>query len=67
MIFDNTNNLGIVELNGYIYGSPITIEEGNEQYFQVYNADSSGGSITFTLSFSGAVLVGMVGLVASWL
>ena len=33
VIFDNTNNLGIVELNGYIYGSPITIEEGNEQYF----------------------------------
>ena len=30
VIFDNTNNLGIKELNGYIYGSPITIEEGNK-------------------------------------
>lgn len=54
IIFDNTNNLGIVEVDGYVYGSPITIDAGTYQYFTVYNADSSGGSITFTLSFSKA-------------
>ena len=52
IIFDNTNNLGIEEVNGYIYGSPISIDAGGFQTFNVYNADSSGGSITFTLSFS---------------
>ena len=54
VIFDNTNNLGIVEVEGYVYGSPISIDAGTYQYFTVYNADSSGGSITFTLSFSNA-------------
>ena len=37
-------------------GTPITVPQGETRTFTVYNGDSSG-TITFTLSFSGAATV----------
>lgn len=59
VIFDDTSNLGIEEIKNYVYGDPITVPQGDTQTFTIYNADSSGGSITFTLSFSNAMQLAM--------
>ena len=55
MTIQNTYDLEIKELIGYIYGEVITIAEGSERTLTLYNANQYGNSITFTLSFSSAV------------
>ena len=55
VIFDNTSFLG-VEVEDYVIGFPIDVEEGSGQEITIYNGASSAGtgSVTFTISFSGA-------------
>lgn len=66
VVFADTSNLGIVGYSSYTYGNSIEVAAGTKTTFTVYNADTLGGSVTFSLSFTGAVyiassLIGMIG------
>ncbi len=52
VVFSDTANLGIVSYSTYSYGDVITVAAGKVQTFTLYNADPSGGSVSFTLSYT---------------
>ena len=55
VVFDNTANLGVIGYPKYLYGTSITVPYGNKQNFTIYNADNTGGSVSFTLAFTSAI------------
>jgi hypothetical protein len=64
--FADTDTLGIVGYSSYVMGTAIVVPAGSKATFTVYNADNSGGSVSFTLAFTGAVyiassVIGMIG------
>ena len=49
--------LGIVGYSSYVMGNTIEVPAGSKTSFVIYNGDSSGGSVSFVLSFTGAVYI----------
>ena len=57
VVFSDADSLGIVGYSDYIMGEPLVVAAGESESFVIYNADNSGGSVSFTLSFTGAVYI----------
>ena len=56
VVFTEGTNLAIVGQDKYVQGDTITVAAGGKQTFTVYNADISGGSVSFQLCFTEAVM-----------
>eukprot|EP00350_Pseudokeronopsis_sp_OXSARD2_P001595 CAMPEP_0170540430 /NCGR_PEP_ID=MMETSP0211-20121228/437_1 /TAXON_ID=311385 /ORGANISM="Pseudokeronopsis sp., Strain OXSARD2" /LENGTH=123 /DNA_ID=CAMNT_0010842843 /DNA_START=275 /DNA_END=646 /DNA_ORIENTATION=- len=52
--FEDGANFGIVEHEKYVQGEAI-IANAEQIVLTVYNADSSGGTVSFTLAFTAAI------------
>mmetsp|Transcript_11774 Transcript_11774/g.11702 ORF Transcript_11774/g.11702 Transcript_11774/m.11702 type:complete len:157 (+) Transcript_11774:161-631(+) len=64
VVFSNGANYGIVGQYKYEQDEVVTVEDDVLEFI-VYNADSSGGTVSFTLAFTGGVQL-LAGLI-TWL